>query len=334
MTKAKNTTNWSLPENGPEIREEERVAWQVTAEKMRETALANGWTKARVAREAAIPESTLSSWFSGTYGPTTQNVTLKVQRWLEAHGEALKVDGRYASGPDYVATPTSKKIMTALRFAHQASEFCVITLAAGLGKTATCREYARITPNVFMATMRPQTATLHGMLVELCRVFDLSQNNPAKLDTAIGEALKRKGAKCLLIIDEAQNLADRSVDQLRYFLDAYSCGIALVGNEEVYRRFGGGSDKPAYSQINRRVGFRIRQMKPQRDDVTMILNAWKIDDRDCRRLLAAIGQKGGGLGQITKTIQLASMGAIGEGKPMSADHIREAWSNRSVEGVA
>lgn len=333
MAKTKQS-NWELPTAQPSIRGEELAAWIDTTQKVAELATAMGFSKARISREADIGEGTFSQWYGGTYNVATiHTMTVKMKRWLASHAEAMKVDKRILTGPDYIATPTSKKVMMALRFAHQASEFSIITLAAGMGKTVTCKHYQKLTPHVYRATMRPQTSTLHSMMVELCRVLDVAQNNPAKLDTAIGEKLKAKEAKCLLMIDEAQNLHDRAVDQLRYFLDEYNCGIALLGNEEVYKRFAGKTDGPSYGQINRRVGYRIRQMKPTRDDITAVLDAWKIKDDENRKLLAAIGMRDGALGQITKTIQLASMSAIGAGEEMNAGHIKDAWSIREGGNV-
>lgn len=325
-------SNWDLPDTQPDIRTEEVHRWRAAVDAIRQLALANNWSKKQVADQADISTGVFSDWYSGKYGPTTHKFTERVELFLKNHEENLKFP-EIMTGPDYIETPTSKQVMNALRFAHRASEFSVITLAAGMGKTVTCREYQRRIQHVYRATMRPQTATLHSMMVELCRVLDVAQNNPAKLDTAIGEKLKQKQANVLLIVDEAQNLHDRAVDQLRYFLDEYQCGIALLGNEEVYSRFAGRTDGPSFGQINRRVGFRIKKLRPERGDITAILDGWKIKDPDCRKILAAIGEKSGALGQITKTIQLASMSAFGEGIPMNVSHIEEAWQIRSVEGA-
>lgn len=327
----KSRSIWALPEQSPPVREDELVAWRKAVEEVREIALAHSMTKVQVSAAADIPEGTFGGWYSGKYGRTTHNITERVQRWLNSRNEALELDGRILKGPGYIATPTAMRIMSGLKFAHQASEFAVMTLAAGLGKTMTCRHYQKHTPNVYMATMRPQTATVHGMLTEMCRVFDVAQNNPAKLDTAIGEKLRQKQARCCLIVDEAQNLQDRAVDQLRYLLDEYQLGIVLIGNEEVYKRFAGSADGPSFGQINRRVGYRIKQMAPHRGDITAVLDGWEVKDADCRKLLAAIGMKAGALGQITKTLQLASMMAVHANEKLTVEHIQEAWTNRAVE---
>lgn len=324
---------WDLPVKKPDIREEELVAWENAVEKVRDIALAQGFGKKKIGTLADIAEGTFNSWYSGSYGATTNNITVKVQRWLDSYAEQMRIDKRILKGPDYVATPTATKVMNALLFAQQASEFSVITLGAGMGKTTAVREFKRRHNHVFVATMRPQTATVHGMLTELCRVFDVGQNNPAKFDTAIGEKLRSIDSNCLLILDEAQNLKDVAIDQLRYFLDECGCGIALLGNEIVYRRWGGEGSAINDAQLSSRIGHRIKQLKPGRDDITMMLDAWDVKDPEIRKLLATIANQQGALRSMVKTLQLASMLAIGEGKDISTGHIEQAWLNRAPEAA-
>ena len=47
-----------------------------------------------------------------------------------------------------------------------------------------------------------------------------------------------EGTKGLLIIDEAQNLFPKAMDQIRSFHDQAEIGIALVGNQTVAARYG------------------------------------------------------------------------------------------------
>ena len=319
---------WVFPDQEPDIREEELLIWRDTIEQVINIASGPNYSRTEVAKMADIKGGTFSSWFAGKYGKTTHNVTQKVLVWLNTHYDNMQMDAGIIEGPEFISTPSSTKLFDGLMYAQQAPAMIVATMGAGMGKTTTCRHFIKVRPHAYMGTMRPQTRSVHGLMIELARLLGVTQNNPAKLDTAIGEKLKRNGRNTLLILDEAQNLEDMAVDQLRYFLDAYQCGIALIGNEETYKRFAGLNQSP---QLSRRVGMRIKRLQPTREDITAILNGWKIEDPECRKLLAAIGTKGGALGQITETIKLASMLAAGENKKMEAQHIKSAWTNRSPE---
>lgn len=319
---------WTLPDQEPDIREQELLIWRDTIKQVISIAAGPNYSRTDVAKMADVPVGTFSSWFAGKYGKTTHNITQKVLVWVNTHYENVQLDAKIIEGPEFISTPSSTKLFDALMYAQQAPSMIVATMGAGMGKTTTCNHFIKVRPHAYIGTMRPQTRSVHGLMIELARILGVTQNNPAKLDTAIGEKLKRNGRNTLLILDEAQNLEDMAVDQLRYFLDAYKCGIALIGNEETYKRFAGVNRS---AQLSRRIGMRLKQLQPTREDITAILNGWKIEDNDCRALLSAIGNKEGALGQMTETIKLASMLAAGKNETMGAKHIKAAWTNRSPE---
>jgi hypothetical protein len=59
-----------------------------------------------------------------------------------------------------------------------------------------------------------------------------------------------------------------------------------------------------------------------------------VTDPECTRLLTGIGLKGGALGQIDKTMKLASMIALGDNREVGIRDIEAAWKNRDVEDMA
>ncbi|MEZ5782099.1 MAG: AAA family ATPase [Rhizobiaceae bacterium] len=262
-------------------------------------------------------------------------MTERVRRWLTAFAEAKAAQLTLPTGPGFILTPTAKKLTEALLYAQTMPEFTIATMGAGVGKTMTARNYVATRPHAYLVTMRPSTAARHAMLQELALSLDVFERNPARLDRAIGAKLKRNGRHTLLILDEAQNLSDEAVNQLRFLNDEYGCGIALLGNEAVYRRFGTmlNDDRhdDASAQIQRRIGLRILQRQPVSADIDAYLDGWSIEDADCRRLGHAIARKPGAIGQLDKVLRLAHMIAVGADEAFSPLHIRKAWSNRSGE---
>lgn len=329
------STIWQLPAETPADGSAGRDAgtikeWRDLVGRVAGLGLANNWSKAEVARRIGMPDGTFSGWYSGRYTGRLDTTNAKVSQWVAAVEEMETMAAGIPEAPSYYETRTSREITEALLYAQTMPAISVVTVGAGMGKTTTLRHYRDTRPHAHLVTMSPNTRTVFGMLTEIAQQLGVSQQNASRLHRAIGDRVQRNGRKTLLMIDEAQNLCDQAVDQLRAFLDVNSCGIALVGNEEVYDRFAR-KDGPSYAQIKRRFGKRVTRRHPYPEDVHAALNAWKVSDEDARRVLTGIGNKPGALGQITETMMLAGMVATGKGEAIGARHIKAAWSNRGVE---
>jgi DNA transposition AAA+ family ATPase len=329
---------WSLPTLTPTSDGLGRAAhdieeWKALTTRIATLATSNNWSKAEVARRSGAPEGTLSQWFSGQYKGRLDTTNARMRQWLDSVEEMDAMTRGIPDSPPFVETRTSREVFETLVYAQMMPEMVVVTLGAGMGKSITCKHYCSVRPHAFHCTMSPNTKTVHSMLVELSTALGVTQHNPSKLHRAIGERLQRNGRKTLLIIDEAQNLVDAAIDQLRMLLDINECGIALVGNEEIYDRFKNRPNGPSYAQIKRRIGKRLKRMQPYAEDIRVLIDAWGIpaEDEGSRRLLTGIGNKPGALGQIDKTMKLAGLLAAGDGAAISEKHIRAAWTNRSVE---
>jgi DNA transposition AAA+ family ATPase len=317
--------------DGPGRTDKDIADWRDLTIRVAFLAQTHNWSKAEVARRSGMADGTLNQWFSGLYKGRIDTQNVKIRQWLDSVEEMATLAAGIPNSPEYIETKTAWEITQTLLYAQTMPEMAVITLSAGMGKTQSCRAYCNRTPHAYLVTMSPHTKTVHGMLVEIAAALGVTQHNPAKLHRAIGERLQRNGRKTLLIVDEAQNLVDQAVDQLRSFLDINECGIALVGNDEIYDRFKNRSDGPSYAQIKRRFGKRLRRTHPYPEDIGALIDAWGITDDGARRLLTGIGNKPGALGQIDKTLKLAAMAASGEQAAISEQHIRAAWKNRAVE---
>ncbi|PWE29990.1 hypothetical protein DDZ14_16245 [Maritimibacter sp. 55A14] len=328
------THKWTPPALTPDLDSAALENWRVQTERLRKIAKAEGLTMSGVSKSSGVPVGTLSPWYSASYKGKYENITERVKRWLDSHDESRRALTGMPAAPEFVETPTARRLIEALIYAQTLPEFSVVTTGSGLGKTETARHYVATRPHAYLVTMRPSTSGRHSMLQELAMALDVSESNPARLDRAIGQKLLRNGRHTLLILDEAQNLVDDAVNQLRYFNDEFGCGIALFGNEAVYRRWGsasGGRDKDGYAQVHSRIGLRILQRVPMAGDVEAILDAWKITDPEIRKLATAISRKPGALRQVDRALKLANMVAIGAGTAMTADHLKQAWANRGGE---
>lgn len=316
--------------------EEEIAAWEQLSARVTEVAHSAGWTKAEVGRRSGIAESTFSQWYSGKYGGALANINLSIAQWLHALEEAVSMAAVIPTSPPFMMLRSSRQAIETLNYAQMSPDMVIITYAAGMGKTEVCRHFKATRPHVYHATLNPNTRTVHGMLVELAAELDVQEHNPAKLTRAIGRKLERIGGGTLLIIDEAQNMVDEAINTVRHFLDIQRCGVALVGNEEIYGRFAKDKkDGPSYAQLKRRMGLRLRLSRPYKEDLLSYIAAWGLlEDRAVEKLLG-IGLKGGAFGQIDRTMKLATMLAMGSGADqVTVDHIDAAWKNRDLEDMS
>lgn len=326
------TNGWDGPRFEPSLSPELLARWKSGRERAVTIAKRDGLTKAELARRADIPAGTLTPLLDGNYTGNWENQIAKLERWLSAVAEVAERVIELPEAPLFIETPTSRELVDTFLYAQQMPLMALVTLGPGMGKTVTA-EHFRNRPGVHLVTMRPTTARVRPMLQEIGMALDVGERNPARLDRAIGAKLKRNGHKTLLLVDEAQNLSDEAVNQLRWFLDVYRCGIVLLGNEEVYSRYGRSDPREGYGQIHRRIGKRLRRLSPLPADIEAIVDAWGVQDEEARKLLRAIGRKPGALGQISVTMQLALMLAAGDGKPLNVAHVRQAWQNRGGDEV-
>ncbi len=324
----KKNGEWAPPRKEPDrLGAADLERWRSTVQRVQDVAERKGWSKADVARRAGIPDGTFSPWYDGTYGGVIKNQTARVERWLDSLDEQARFRIHIAI-PDFVRTPTADELVDLFTYAQALPCMGLVVLGPGLGKTATARHYAATRPHTTLCTMRPTTASTRAMLADIGTALNVTERNPARMDRAIGERLKRNGRQCLLIVDEAQNLVDSAVNQLRYWHDEYSVGIVLLGNDELYGRFGGHEPKAGYAQLHRRFSMRLHRTAPLQSDIDTYVAAWGIVDAEVVALARAIGKKPGALGQIRETLVLAQMLAAGDELPLTADAVRAAWENR------
>ncbi|ODR93551.1 hypothetical protein AUC70_11860 [Methyloceanibacter stevinii] len=323
---------WAEPRFEPDgLSSQELQRWRALTTRVADVARRHGWTKAEVSRRADVKASKLSQWYDGNYKGTIRNVNDDIETWLDSLHEDSATEALIPQQPGFVETPTSARIRDILLYAQLSPEIVIVTAGAGMGKTMTAQHLQKTRPHVHMVTMRPSTKTAHGMMNEFRVALDVPEKNPANLDRALGDKLRRNGRKTLLIVDEAQHLLDDAVNQLRYFFDQFGVGLALMGNEDVFTRFSIAKGKANQAQIHRRVGMRFRRMDPTAGDVAAIVDAWGITDEAIVKLCRGIGMKPGALSQISKTLQLAWMYAAGERRELAAADVRRAWEERGGE---
>ncbi|MCB1463226.1 MAG: AAA family ATPase [Nitratireductor sp.] len=291
----------------------------------------NRWSKAEVARNVGMSDGTFGQWFKGNYAGRLDVQNEKISKWLDTIEELQDMTSAIPASPSFIETKLATEMMNTLGAAQVLPAMVLITAHAGFGKTMTARQFQRTRSNVYLVTASPHSRSAHGILLEIAETLGVGQGYTGKVARAIGRKLQRTGVGTLLIVDEANELTDEAINQLRHFLDMYQCGVALVGNTETYRRFSSWTDGLAGGQLRRRVFKRINRTSVPVEDLRAFIRASGIDDPDQTKFLIGVGQKEGAIGQIDMTIRLARVSAIGDGRELALDDLKSAWTNRNVD---
>jgi len=334
---AQNSGTWAAPAGRPDASLNNRTAediteWASLTAQVAQVSAEQGWTQADVARRMDMPGSTFSQWYNGGYSGRLGNLNAKAKSWLAGVAAMAELAAAIPQKPPFQMLKMAQEIISTLTLAQAMGDMVIITVAAGNGKTEAARHYRAARANVCLITASPQTRGVSGTLQNLAAELGLEESRASRLPRRIGLALERLGGS-LIIVDEAQNLTDEAVNQLRYFSDNFGAGVALMGNDEVYTRVERSAGRNS-AQIKSRVAKRLNRAKPYLRDLQARIAAWGITDPEAAEYLEGIGLKAGALRQIDKTMTLAGMAAAGAGAALDKSHIKAAWENRDVGELA
>jgi len=292
----------------------------------------NGWSNAEVARRSEIAGATYSEFINWRYKGNLQKICDKLSAWIAAEEHAFETRSAQLADIGFVETSCSRKVITALKFAQSRPCMVTITLGSGLGKTMTLNWFAANNPHATRVVIEPVEGKPRPAIRKIAAAYGIYGHTTAVLMSHLKDRIRREGGRQpLLMIDEAQNLTDEAVNQLRFLLDECGCGLALSGNQDLMTRYAVGATREGYGQIHRRIFMRVYIKVAPKADIDLLLDRLDITDAKARQYGHHIAQRPGGFGQMVDTLQLASLNAYSHGRLLSADDVREAWGNRSNE---
>lgn len=289
-----------------------------------------GLTQRALAREIGVQHQTLMRWLGGANITDEATLVERATRWLaslEVSTEAAAADPTQGEG-EFIPTPTSEKILSALAYAKASGDMVAVYGAPGVGKTRAIRRFRASYGNVWLATITPASATVVPALEEVCESVGLRElaGGARRLSRAIQARVRDVGG--LIVLDEAQHLATTAVEELRAIHDATGVGLALVGNETSYARLTGGARAAQYAQIYSRLGMRLYVPPPSAKDVALFATRWKVNDRRAIELLERVAQRPGGLRSVTKVLRLAT---LSETATPTWERVKAATTHLGVE---
>ena len=221
--------------------------------------------------------------------------------------------------PRWVDTPTSKNVWMALMYAQTTPTIAMVHGGAGLGKTLTAQRYLEekatshgvgdlrsSKPTVYMVTAHSGMSTVTSALCAINEAMGFP-GDAYRNDVMTRQILTRLNPGDLLIVDEAQDLDVKALNQIRYFYDVGGIGIAYLGNDEIQTRIDGRGRQAAFlGPLSSRVGMRLPIPRPTEEDVAAILGAWNVHGKKELEFSTSIGLSRIGLRGLTQVLRQAA----------------------------
>lgn len=296
-------------------------------------ATALSWTE--LATKIGLPSGTLSQFPTNAYKGKMQPIAEAVYRYRQLLAAQAEIAIEMPEPPAYFATDTGRQITTMLTIA-QRGRMVVVAGGPGTSKTKTCNHYQASVSNVWLATMKPSSGGISTMQYKVLEALGVEEEKrkgtPIALTTRIEALIRRTGG--LLILDEAQHLTEKALEEIRSWHDSTGIGIALVGNEDVLTRLTLGSRKDAFARLASRIAQRMIFRGPRDSDALALADAWGVEVEAQRAFIVSIARQPGGLRTCTMMLETAWMLAASENAEPALAHLQDAWTHLSTRQLA
>ena len=227
--------------------------------------------------------------------------------------------------PPAAQTNCMREVYFAAHYAQSCGDISLIYGEAGLGKTFSLRQYAREN-NVIYIELRDCDKSTKGVCERILEAIGKSRRgNDRALVNIIIDHLREHPK--LIIIDEAQHLLLKAIENLRAINDATETGMVLCGNPTVYDQMHG-RGQAHFAQLYSRIGIRRCIVSPEMEDIQAIFAPYDLNG-DCLRFLHSLGLQWGGIRNCIKIFNMAQEMAQKYGEPLSVGHLETAHGLRN-----
>ena len=240
------------------------------------------------------------------------------------------------NGVEFCETPTARDILNVLTISTDAPDMGIglIVGSAGVGKTTTIRHFAANNPFAHVVTMNGATTTMTAVLERICKsLMGYGSKRVSEMHEMIVNYFMfgdDDAESQVLIIDEAQELNDQIINELRQMYDTGYFGLVLCGNAQFRNRFNH-AEASAFAQVTSRIGMRAEIPGPTENDIEAICKFRKINGIAEQKFVIRQGRSSGALRTVTKLINIAS-GFPEPGETVTIDHLKAAAGMLGLRG--
>lgn len=287
--------------------------------------LIKGSSQRAVAKAIGINSGTLSQYLNQNYLGKVELLNDKIKSYIEREAE------RGDNWTDVIIeTDTMATINKTIKLIHAMRKMGIIYGPAGLGKTESAKMYARNNSGVFIATASPVYKSVAGLVSLIYTVLFKDLNTKSPRDATAQIIQRLKGSDAVVVIDDAHELTNEALEQVRAIHDASGCSFVLIGTEEITNRLKDTRAGRILAQMYSRLPVRrMFGLEPSRKDLRAVAEAYGVKDKAVIDRLSEKGKRGGlrlAVHQIKIARFLAQGKAVGikqliDAEVISGDHL-------------
>lgn len=307
-----------MVEENPVLDKESLAHWEQLRNRLADE-LSRGFTVARLATETGLMAAQVEAWAADpsrfreprNYGESSlaQHIEASLSKRFAELDEDREL--RRAPGTVRIETSVMLRAMHAFSLARKTPAMVDFTAPPGVGKSqavdeylANCRKFEGFGAPVWKIELSEFTLSAKGVLTLLAEQIKRAPNVGSEFELARHIEAATEGRSGVLIIDEAQHLADalninsglRIINGLRRFVDKGLFGIVFVNNGEIYRRLQDGKHAQLFSRME---AWRVEVGSVTDDDVDRIMAVWGVSGKPEREYSVKIASSRGTLRSLT-----------------------------------
>lgn len=213
----------------------------------------NKLSQAKFAGLVGINSGALSSWLNDKYTGNAETVEAPIISFFDKEGK--RAEQATIDKIAFADTGISKRISATLEYCRTQNIIGCIYGDAGVGKTATAREWAKDKVDVLYITASVANCNPKPFFKKLAR--ELKSPRSGQLDDIYSEVTEKLAITSkTIIIDEAQHLTLKTLELVRSLNDETDTAIVLIGNDKVYSKLLG-KQQAEFAQLFSRIGMKL-----------------------------------------------------------------------------
>jgi DNA transposition AAA+ family ATPase len=259
-----------------------------------------------------ISPTALSQFLSRQYQGDNDGMAEKITKYLSAAEARLTAPEL----PPFVMTEAAKEVFFSAGYAQGNAGISLVYGRAGVGKTLAITEFIKQNVGVVYVAMREGDNIKDSCARILSALGKKPKGTRAALMDMILDILGNTNR--LLIIDEAQHLSSRAINNLRTLNDIGKIPILFAGSPEVYETI---QDERYLDQISSRIcPKREIKDKPSINDIQLIFEPYNLN-RKCIEALYTIACNPGVLRNMVMVYKMAVAFAAASGEPFNEKYL-------------
>lgn len=276
-------------------------------------------SQTQLAQVVGVSPASLSKYINRDYEGNIININNKIKAYLKRKNERANHWDKIIVDTEVLST-----MLKTIRLAHVMRKMGIIYGPAGIGKTIAAQKYALENPGTILATAAPDSKSVKGLVSTLHYELFKKPLNGGSMSGRISIVEKLGGSDRLIILDQAHDLSNDALEEVRAIYDATGNPFVLIGTDEIFSRLTNRRAHRILEQMNSRIPIkRSFKLMPLKQDLKKVCRAYGIEDKDIIKRMSEKGFRGG-LRLVTDQINIARF--IANGQEVTMKHIVDAES--------